>query len=239
MSRNVTVSGGQVGQTLEVNIMFDGTDCVPGDKWRLSAAGLILTPAAAQEIPVGATSHTFTWKSATPLPAGLASPVNVQLIKESGAGAGPAPKQTVPVTIAPAPAAPAPAAGAVPPANPPAAAAPATIPQPLQVQIAGAPAPAPPAAPSAGRWINGAGTMGWLGGLTILLVVLAFLWVVLKVITPTAINGLSTPTVPAGQNSVVTEIRGPVVTQVTVSDDPAVLQEAAKATGSGSATISH
>lgn len=239
MPINRSVSGARVGEELTIAFEFTGAECVPGDKWRLSTAGVPLTPATAQEIPAGATSHTLTWTSTTPLPAGLASPVNVELRKEHGAGAGPTPVQTVPVTIAPAPAAPAPAAATVtPPTNP---TAPAAIPQPLQVQILGAAptAPAAPATPSAARWINGAGTMGWLGALTIILVVLAFLWVVLKVITPTAINGLSTPTVPAGQNSVVTEIRGPVVTQITVSDDPAVLQEAAKATGSGSATISH
>lgn len=231
MSRIVTVSGGQVGQTLEIKIEFDGTDCVPGDKWRLSAAGLILAPVTAQEIPAGATSHTFTWKSATPLPAGLASPIAVELRKEHGAGAGPTPVKTIAVAIQPAATAtPAPAAATVTPpaANPaaPAAATPAAMPQPLQVQIIG------PTPGSAAKWINGAGIMGWLGGLVIILVVLAFLWVVLKVIAPTAINGLSggVHNVPAGQSVVMTEVK-----QTTVSTDTAVLQEATKA----SANITH
>lgn len=199
MSRNATVSGGQVGQTLEISIEFTGADCVPGDKWRLSAAGLTIAPATAQEIPAGATSHTFTWKSTSPLAAGLASPLAVELRKEPGTGASPTPVQTISVTIAPAPTAPVPAPAApaavivTPLTNP--AAAPMAMPQPLQVQIVSGTS-------SAARWINGVGTMGWLGGLVILLIVLAFLWVVLYVIAPTAMNGLpsGTPAIPDGQS---------------------------------------
>ena len=238
MARNVTVSGGQVGQTLAIAIMFDGTDCAPGDKWRLSAAGVTFAPDTAQEIPAGATSpHTLTWRSATPLTAGLAGPMTVELNKEHGTGASLMPVQTFQVTIAPAatpaptppapPANPAPGAGtpARAPANPPTPAAPAApaLPQPLQVQVVGE---------GFSRWFYSAGMVGWLGGLVILLVVLAFLWVVLYVISPTAMNGLSggTPAAGPGQSTVVTEVK-----QTTISNDATVLQEAAKA----SANISH
>ncbi|MEK7620629.1 MAG: hypothetical protein AAB413_05330, partial [Patescibacteria group bacterium] len=96
---------------------------------------------------------------------------------------------------------------------------------PIQVQVTGATPPR-----SAARWISGAGIMGWLGGLVIILIVLAFLWVVLKVIAPTAMNGLGANAIPAGQSAVVTEVK-----QTTISGDPAVLKEAAEA----SASITH
>ncbi len=229
MPINRTISGARVGDPLEIQLEITGTDCFPGDKWRLTVTGITLAPAAAQEIPVGATSHTLTWKSATPLPTGIANPITVELYKEHGSGASLTPVQTFQVPIAPAPSAPAPATppAAPAPASPPAAPTPPVgsplLPQPLQVQVVNG--------GGAARWFYSAGMVGWLGGLVILLVVLAFLWVVLYVIAPTAMHGLSaTPALPAGQSTVVTEVK-----QTTISTDPAVLQEAAKA----SANISH
>lgn len=229
MSRNVIVSGGQVGQTLEIKIEFSPPDCIISEKWRLMAPGVVFQNAE-QEMSLGPTTQTLTWRSASPLPAGVANPLNVQLVKTHGTGASLTPVQTVPVTIAPAAATPAAAPAAptatAPPANPAAApAAPATLPQPLQVQVVGGQS-------SAARWINGAGIMGWLGAAVILGLAALFLWIVFAFIFPTAVNGLSggVTNVPTGQSMVVTEVK-----QTTVSGDSAVLQEATEA----SANISH
>jgi len=230
MPINRSVRGDEIGRVLEIEVEFTGTDCVPGDKYKLTVPGVTLATAE-QEIPLSATRYLMAWRSDAPLTAGLTSPLQVQLLKTHGAGAGPAPISTFQFNLRPAPAAPAapaaaPAPGAPAAGTPPAAAAPTApaTPQPFQVQIVGGPS-------SASRWINGAGLMGWLGGLVILLVILAFLWIVTGVITPAALNGLGgTSAIPTSHSSVVTTVE-----QRVISNDPAVLKEAAEA----SANISH
>ncbi|MBI4592043.1 hypothetical protein HY733_01185 [Candidatus Uhrbacteria bacterium] len=239
MSIDRQIIGAQEGETLEVEIALDATDCTPGDKWSLEVDGVILTPNTDQEIPAGATSHTLKWKSDAPLATGLASPLQTKLRKTHGTGAGMVPVRTFQITIRPAAAPspnPAPAAGgqvgAAPGAggaNPAAAAAGGAvtppIPQPLQVQVVG----------------SGSNPMDWLlnsslflGAGTIVLGIL-LLYIVIKLLVGSGFHaqqGLShgEPPTASGKDTVTT-----TVTQTVESNDPTVLLEAAR----GSASITH
>lgn len=224
MPPNITVVGVcQIGQTLEFQVEFTGVHYVPGEKYRLLTLPGVAFTQDEQEIPPGKTSHILTWKSTAPLPAVLTGRLNVELRKTHGVGASPAPVDAFQMNIAPAPTAT--PTNPAPPTNPATnpTAAPPALPQPLLVQVTNS--------GTAANWLNGAGIAGALIGLMILIIVLAFLWVVLYVIAPTAFNGLSADTnLPAGQSTVVTTVE-----QRTVSSDPAVLKAAAEA----SANITH
>ncbi|GEM_PF-6014745 len=94
MSINRAVHGDEVGRVLEIAITLDGGDCVPGDKWTITATGVAFTPGE-QEIPAGATSHTLTWQTAAPLCGNHPNPLVVEL-KKSGAAVS-AQSFTVPI----------------------------------------------------------------------------------------------------------------------------------------------
>ncbi len=90
----------QVGQFLEVNIEFTGSDCVSGEKWHLLSPGISFE-SSVQEIPAGATSHVLCWKTKLVLRETDPNPLFVELRKAVNHGIQP-PTQTFQIPVLPA-----------------------------------------------------------------------------------------------------------------------------------------